>query len=70
MTGSVSGPVGTRGNSIPQRKEEKAENFKFRSGCVRNWYQSMVTTLDLFGLMNELRRSSVRNTPKRSNTLS
>jgi hypothetical protein len=40
------------------------------SGCVTNWYQSMVTTLGLLGLMNELRRSSIRNTPKRSNPLS
>jgi hypothetical protein len=41
-----------------------------RSGCVTNWYQSMVTTLGLLGLMNELRRSSVRNTLKKSNPLS
>jgi hypothetical protein len=27
----------------------------------------MVTTLGLLGLMNELRRSSIRSTPKRSN---
>jgi hypothetical protein len=34
---------------------------------VTNWYQSMVTTLGLLGLMNELRRSSVQNTLKKSN---
>ena len=27
LMGSVSDPVGTRGNSIPRRKEEKAEKF-------------------------------------------
>ena len=47
--------------------EKKDKNLLCHSGCVTNWYQSMVTTLGLLGLMNELRRSFVWNTPKRSN---
>ena len=46
------------------------ENFDFCSGCVTNWYQSMVTTLGLLALMNELHRRSVWNTLKKSNPLS
>jgi hypothetical protein len=41
----------------------------FHSGYVTNWYQSMVTTLDLLGLMNELHISSIWNTLKKSNPL-
>jgi hypothetical protein len=39
--------------------EEKMKNLGCRSGYVTNWYQSMVTTLGLLGLMNELRRNSI-----------
>jgi hypothetical protein len=71
MAGSVSGPVGIRGILFIGEKMKKAEFFfDFRSGCVTNWYQSMVTTLGLLGLMNELRRDSIRSTVKRSNSLS
>jgi hypothetical protein len=42
-----------------EEKTKKKENLSCRSGCVTNWYQSMVTTLGLLGLMNELRRNSI-----------
>jgi hypothetical protein len=32
---------------------KKRENLSPHHGCVKNWYQSMVTTLGLFGLMHE-----------------
>ena len=42
---------------------------KYDSGCVTKWYQSMVTTLGLIGLMHESLRNLVRNTPMKSNPL-
>ena len=41
--------------SLEEKTKEK-ENISCRSGCVTNWYQSMVTALGLLGLMNELRK--------------
>jgi hypothetical protein len=41
----------------------------YDSGCVTKWYQSMVTTLGLTGLMHQSHQSRinlVRNTPMRS----
>jgi hypothetical protein len=48
-----------RRNSGILSLEEKTKKFSCHSGCVTNWYQSMVTTLGLLGLMNELRRNSI-----------
>jgi hypothetical protein len=31
-----------------------------RGGCVTNWYQSMVTILGLFGLMEELHKNHIK----------
>ena len=47
--------------------EKSTKKFDLRSGYVTKWYQSMVTTLGLIGLMHELRISSVRSTPTKSN---
>jgi hypothetical protein len=43
--------------------------LNYDSGCVTKWYQSMVTTLGLIGLMHESLINLVRNTPMRSNPL-
>ena len=46
--------------------------LNYDSGCVTKWYQSMVTTLDLTGLMHQSHQSRinlVRNTPIWSNPL-
>jgi hypothetical protein len=48
-----------RNSGILSLEEKTKKNFSRRSGCVTNWYQSMVTTLGLLGLMNELRRNSI-----------
>jgi hypothetical protein len=53
-------PVGSRRADLARKREYK--NFIFihaHRGGVTNWYQSMVTTLGLLGLMNELRRNSI-----------
>jgi hypothetical protein len=47
----------------------KKKKKKIDSGCVTKWYQSMVTTLGLIGLMHESLINLVRNTPMRSNPL-
>jgi hypothetical protein len=60
-------PIGILGILI---LEILTKDFVFLSGYVTNWYQSMVTKLALLGLMNELHRSSVQNTLKKSNPLS
>ena len=36
--------------------EEEQKFYFFHSGYVTNWYQSMVTTLGLLGLMYESRK--------------
>jgi hypothetical protein len=51
--------LGPRRNLGILSLEEKTKNLVYRSGCVKNWYQSMVTTLGLLGLMNE----SCKKTP-------
>jgi hypothetical protein len=53
---SALGPIEIRG-FCPSKK--KMKNLGCRSGCVTNWYQSMVTILGLLGLMNELHRNSI-----------
>jgi hypothetical protein len=35
------------------------KNFMPRCGCVTNWYQRKVTTLDLLGLMDESRKNHI-----------
>jgi hypothetical protein len=70
MVGSASGPIGIWGTLFLGEKKKNPKIFDSRGGCATNWYQSMVTTLGLLGLMNELCRDSVRRTPKRSNPLS
>jgi hypothetical protein len=47
------------GNSRILSLEEKTKNLGCPSGYVTNWYQSMVTTLGLLGLMDELHRNSI-----------
>jgi hypothetical protein len=42
-----------RRNSGILSLEEERKFYFFRSGYVTNWYQSMVTTLGLLGLMHE-----------------
>jgi hypothetical protein len=42
-----------------EEKTKKIKNLSCCSGCMKKWYQSMVTTLGLLGLMNELRRNSI-----------
>ena len=42
-----------RRNSGILSLEEEWKFYFFHSGYVTNWYQSMVTTLALLGLMNE-----------------
>jgi hypothetical protein len=54
------------GDSLVENSTKK--NLILGSGYVTKWYQSMVTTLGLIGLMNELRINSVRSTPTRSNS--
>ena len=51
--------------------KKKKKKYAYR-GCVTKWYQSMVTTLGLLGLMNRLCRDSIQSTPKtkKSNPLS
>ena len=38
---------------------KKRENLIPHRGCVTNWYQSMVTTLGLLGLMRELHKKHI-----------
>jgi hypothetical protein len=56
MVGSASGPIGIRGFCSSVKGRKKPKNISSRSGCVTNWYQSMVTTLGLLGLMYEPRK--------------
>jgi hypothetical protein len=43
--------------------------FMPHRGCVTKWYQSMVTTLDLLGLMDESLKNSIWSTFKKNDTL-
>jgi hypothetical protein len=45
-----------RNSGILSLEEKTKKKFSCRSGCVTNWYQSMVTTLGLLGLMYESRK--------------
>jgi hypothetical protein len=49
-----------------QTKGANARLLTHRRGCVTNWYQSMVTTLDLLGLMDESLKNSIWSTFKRT----
>ena len=46
-------------------KKNKVKTFIPYCGCVTNWYQSMVTTLGLLGLMDKLFKNSIWSTFKR-----
>ena len=70
MAGFVSGPIGNREFYSSVKIRKNLNNLRSRSGYVTNWYQSMVTTLGLLGLMNGLRRDSIQSVVKRSNSLS
>ena len=43
--------LGSHRNSRILSLEEEQKNYFFRGGYMKNWYQSMVTTLGLLGLM-------------------
>jgi len=45
-------------------KKREKKNIPHR-GCVANWYQSMVTTLGLLGLMDKSFKNSIWSTFKR-----
>jgi hypothetical protein len=54
-------------DEIVEGKQKKNENYDappykrvVRGGCVTNWYQSMVTALGLFGLMDELHKNHIK----------
>ena len=49
--------------------EKSTKNFDYGSGYVTKWYQSMVATLGLIGLMHESCINRVRSTSMRNNSL-
>jgi hypothetical protein len=51
------------------RVRQRTGKFLLCSGNVTKWYQSMVTTLGLIGIMHGSRINSIRSTPMRSNPL-
>jgi hypothetical protein len=53
------GPIEIQGFCSSKKIRKEKENLSCRSGCVTNWYQSMVTTLGLLGFMNELHKNSI-----------
>jgi hypothetical protein len=54
--------IGPCRNSGILSLEEERKFYFFHSGYVTNWYQSMVTTLGLHGLMHELHKEVLLST--------